>query len=400
MNRKSSINAFLILIVATTINTISGILYTWSVFSRGLTKQLYWTNTQSTLPYTFAIIFYVFGMILFGELVNSYGPKKSIMVAGSLMGIGLFLTGLTTSPIVMIITFGILTGTGIGISNVVTTPTALKWFPSKMKGVVTGLVIAGIGLSSLIYAPLTQYFINSIGISKTFMLLGCGVFVLLMVLSQFLVVPTLTVSENNSEIDNPNLQNNQNWKQMIKTLFFKKIWVCMILSSSAGLMIISNITSIAKLQINWENGFILVMLLAVSNTVGRLFGGLMSDKIGSTRTLQLVFVIQMIIMLFFASITEIFFLSVGFAIIGFCYGASFSAFPTVILSNFGIKEFGKNYGILMTGWGLGGVIGPILAALNKDVFGNYSISYLITAAFLLCAIILMSSTIGSVKNHV
>lgn len=44
-------------------------------------------------------------------------------------------------------------------------------------------------------------------------------------------------------------------------------------SDSAGLMIISHISSIASVQANWEKGFLLIVLISSFNTLGRIMAG-------------------------------------------------------------------------------------------------------------------------------
>lgn len=55
---------------------------------------------------------------------------------------------------------------------------------------------------------------------------------------------------------------------------------------------------------------------------------------------------------------------------------------------YGLKNFGANYGVLYTAWGIGGFIGPILAAISMDWYGSYSIAYLICAVLVSIATVL------------
>lgn len=110
---------------------------------------------------------------------------------------------------------------------------------------------------------------------------------------------------------------NFEWKEMVKTKQFYYRWIMFALSSSAGLMIIGNIATIAKTQAKRENGFYLVGILAIFNACGRLAAGFISDKIGRVQTMKIVFVIQGINMALFAEY-------------------------------YGVKNFGGNYGVLYT----------------------------------------------------
>jgi MFS family permease len=63
---------------------------------------------------------------------------------------------------------------------------------------------------------------------------------------------------------------------------------------------------------------------------------------------------------------------------------------------FGMKNFGVNYGLIMTGWGLGGVIGPMTAAAVFDASKNYNMAYII-AGILLVVTLLITFTFRKEK---
>jgi MFS family permease len=166
MFKNKSTKGWTVVLAATGINFIAGLLYIWSVISKGLITELHWSSKQASLPYTVATVAFVISMAIFGKVQDSKGPKLTAMISGILMGGGLILSGFTSSPMLMVLTFGIITGAGIGISNVSTTPPAVKWFPPEKKGLVTGIVVAGVGIASVFYSPLTHSLIESAGISK------------------------------------------------------------------------------------------------------------------------------------------------------------------------------------------------------------------------------------------
>jgi MFS family permease len=181
---------------------------------------------------------------------------------------------------------------------------------------------------------------------------------------------------------------NFEWKEMIKTKQFYYLWIMFAFASSAGLMIIGNIASIAKTQALMENGFYLVGLLAIFNAGGRLAAGFLSDKIGRVRTMLIAFALQAANMLMFAGYSTPFSISVGTALAGIGYGALLSLFPSVVADFYGVKNFGGNYGIMYTAWGIAGTIGPILAGIVVDRTGAYNMAYIISAGLLAVCLVI------------
>ncbi len=189
MSGTSRRKAWAVLGVSFCINLIIGILYIWSIISKSLVNDLHWTSKQASLPYTVVTVTFVIAMAIFGKLQDTKGPRITATIASILLGIGIILSGIFLSPVMLVVTFGIIGGAGIGTANVATVPPAVKWFPPAKKGMVTGVSVAGIGISAVVYSPLANSLLQSVGISKTFIYIGIGALVLMVVLSQFLTNP-------------------------------------------------------------------------------------------------------------------------------------------------------------------------------------------------------------------
>ncbi|HHW08153.1 MAG TPA: OFA family MFS transporter, partial [Clostridia bacterium] len=171
----SQARAWLVVGAATGLNVLTGILYIWSILSNAMITELNWTSKQASLPYTTATISFVIFMMVFGRLQDTRGPRFTAVVSATLMGVGLVLSGLLLHPLLLVITFGIIAGGGIGTGSISTIPPAVKWFPPERRGQVTGIVVAGVGLSSVLFAPLANALLQAVGIAMTFVYCGLGV---------------------------------------------------------------------------------------------------------------------------------------------------------------------------------------------------------------------------------
>ena len=376
------------------INLTLGVLYLWSIVSKNLVAELGWTNQQASIPYTIAILCWSIGSLIAGSLQDRLGPRPFVITGISLVGIGLFVSGFSNSPNRMILSFGILVGIGVGFAYSSVTPAVMKWFHRDSKGLVTGLVVAGFALASAYLAPTAYYLINGLGLSPTFWILGLfslatGIPLALIIKNppkDF--VPSIALSISNKEVSKPKKPWFYNWQEMIRTKQFRLLWLMYAFSASAGLMIISNISSIASEQAGYKTGFVLVIVLALFNSLGRIISGSLSDKIGRILTLQIVFIIQALNMLMFIFYHNQNLMLLGAALSGLAYGSLLSVFPTIISDYYGMRDFGVNYGVLFTSFGLAGFIGPLLAASIRDITGNFGFAYIISAILLISCIFL------------
>lgn len=82
-------------------------------------------------------------------------------------------------------------------------------------------------------------------------------------------------------------------------------------------------------------------------------------------------------------------LIVGSAVAGLAYGALFSLFPATTADFYGIKNLGVNYGLVFTGWGIAGIVGPVLGGMVADATGTYTISYVVAGVMLLLGAVMV-----------
>lgn len=377
---------WIVAMAALGVNLLLGILYSWSVLGKALVSQWGWTHTQASLPYTVCVAVFALMMVFAGRAQDAFGPRIIAMLGGVLFGSGLILSSFAKDPQWMILSFGVLGGMGLGFGYSAVTPCAIKWFEPKRKGLISGIVVSGVGLSPVYIAPLTAWLLKSKDISDTFFILGSLAMAAIVLFSLVLRNPPAQPSHAPAGAQNTGpapSQRNFTWRDMLKTRSFYLLWVSYLLSATAGLMLIGHMANIADVQASWKAGFLLVVILSVFNALGRVLGGVLSDKTGRTRAMLLVFLIQAANMTAFAWFTSIPLLVAGAAIAGLAYGALFALFPATTADYFGLKNMGVNYGLVFTGWGVAGIVGPILGGIVADSTGTYRISFWVAAAMLL-----------------
>lgn len=381
------------------INLILGILYSWSVLKKELVSDWGWSNTEASLPYIISVASFAITMIFAGRAQDKYGPKPVSLLGAILLGGGLIASSFAHSLPWMVLTFGIIGGMGIGFGYSAVTPCAIKWFESSRKGLISGIVVSGVGLSPVYIAPITNALLKTHTIEETFLYLGIFALTGISLLTLFIKNPPAGyIPETKSVNPAPAGSNDFTWQEMVKTKPFWMLWIAFLMSGAAGLMLIAHLTSIAMVQANWEGGFLLVVILAVFNALGRVIGGILSDKFGRTNSMLIVFFLQAINMFLFTYYQSAPMLIAGSALAGLAYGALFALFPAATADFFGLKNLGVNYGLIFCGWGVAGVVGPLLGAFVADATGAYSISYIVSAIMLLIGAAIVRFTKAPVKT--
>ncbi len=406
MSPKTASKGKMVMIAGTGINLALGILYTWSIFKVAIKESIEaggagafnWSMASINDPYAVCCLVFAFAMIIAGKCQDTLGPRITTFIGGLLVGLGFIWISQSTAYMSWIIGFGFLVGTGIAFGYSSATPAALKWYPPTKTGKIAGIVVAGFGLASVYIAPLATYLISNYGMQASMLFFGIAFLIIMSILSLFLLTPPAGyVPEDFVERREKSPENtvsramfpekNFTTSEMMKTPEFCMLWMLYFISAGAGLMVIGSVAGMAKSSLG-ESAFLAVAILAVGNAGGRVVAGVLSDKIGRTKTLAGMFILQA--MLMFAAIpiigaesTSAFLLVFLATFIGFNYGANLTLFPSFTKDYWGMKNFGVNYGVIFTAWGAGGfVMSKTSQALAANT-GSFAASFLI-AGIALC----------------
>lgn len=378
------------------INLALGILYTWSIFKQAIKDSIVagdgrfdWDLASLNDPYAVCCLMFTVGMVAAGRLQDKLSPRITAIFGGLLTGAGLLASSQSTLLANWILGFGILTGLGLGFGYASATPPAIKWFPSSKTGMIAGIVVAGFGLAAVYIAPLANFLIAKLGLSSSMMIFGIAFLIVVCGLAMFLVNPPkgYVAREKQTAKKSSGLKGIKTEdfppSLIMKTKAFYKLWFMFFVGSGAGLIIIGSVAGMAKKSMG-ELAWIVVAFLAIGNAAGRIVAGILSDKIGRTRTLCIMMIFQALVIasLIFIPETHGFLLALATTLIGFNYGTNLSLFPSATKDYFGLKNFGMNYGLVFSAWGIAGLVFPRVSQMIVAATGSAEASY-IMASFLL-----------------
>ena len=79
-------------------------------------------------------------------------------------------------------------------------------------------------------------------------------------------------------------------------------------------------------------------------------------------------------------------LVIGFIVVGLCFGTFLAVFPALTADQYGLKNYGLNYGIVYLAYGFAGIVAPVFADYFYDLNRNFNTAYLICAALMVLAL--------------
>ncbi len=370
---NNSTRKILALIAAIAIQLCLGVAYIWSVFQTGIANSLFGgDNASASLAYSLLLSTLTVGSVCGGLLASKIPLKMVVMIGGFILSIGFFLASFTTPefPYLILLTYGVMGGVGMGFAYSTTIACVQKLYPNK-KGLVTGLVVAALGLGGVVFTPLVEYMIASFGGQ------GVGELMALRVISFiFLVVCTvgslfLYTEKSATQTASGALQTTKDSTplQVLKRAEFYLITLSMMLACAGGLMMIGFAKPIAVGHGMVETATIGVLMISIFNSVGRLFWGIVSDKLGRINTLVILMIGSgaMSLLVNWASGYWVFVL---IGLIGFFYGGLLSTYPTLTAETFGPSYVATNYGMVLLGFGLAAVGSSYIAGYYKNLAEN------------------------------
>lgn len=393
---KTTINRWQILIASTMVLLCTGAVYAFSVFASPLSQLKGWSMPEIMLAFTINAAVGPITMILGGLLTDRGWAKRVIVSGGVLFGLGFFLTGFATSPAMLYLTYGVLAGLGQGFAYSACLSNTIRLFPDK-RGLASGLITAGMGGAAIIAAPIANHLIESQDVLAAFRVLGIAYVVVVCVASLFIKkAPSdyRPAGWTPASTAGPKQQINLTWQEMLKTPTFYLVIVMLCAGAFSGLMIASNAAVIGQSMFDLTPAIaaMYVSLYSLSNCFGRVIWGTVSDKIGRTQTLMIIYgvVALSLFILTVGQSTTIF--TIGIVGLGLCFGGVMGVFPAIVMENYGPINQGVNYGIVFIGYSTAAFFGPRAAAgIAANNQGDFTKAFY-TAIFL--AIAGLALTIG------
>ncbi|MGL5614697.1 MAG: L-lactate MFS transporter [Sarcina sp.] len=335
-----------------------GTLYTWSLFNEPLATLHGWTLEQVVLSFSITSFSLAIGTLFAGKLQEIFGVRIVVAACGIILGLGLFIAPRVTALWELYITAGVIVGLVNGIAYIMTLSNCIKWFP-ETKGIISGLSIGCYGLGSLIFKYVNSDLIKSQGIISAFMYWGLIAFVFIFIGALLLKdAPIVPVVEHSA------VGREYRWTELFSRPEAYLLFIAFFGSCLSGLYLIGTAKNIGVIFAGLTPAVAgnAVAIVAVFNTIGRVILGAASDRIKRTYVSAFAFlliIIGVVIILFVPLDLTMF--TIAISCIAFAFGGNLTVFPAIVSEYFGLKNHTKNYSVIYQGFGIGGLLGGLVA---------------------------------------
>ncbi|KAG5678198.1 hypothetical protein PVAND_007891 [Polypedilum vanderplanki] len=190
--------SLMVSLIADGISFSFGLIYTelLKYFNEGTTKTAWIGSLFMSVPL-------LVGPVM-SNLVDKYGCQKMTMIGGVLGCAGFALSAISNSVEMLFITFGIISGLGLGVIYVTAVVSIAFWFEQK-RTFATGIGASGTGIGTFLYAPFTQWLISFYGWRGATLILG-GTLLNFCVFGALMIDPEWLIEENKLEARSQSIQ--------------------------------------------------------------------------------------------------------------------------------------------------------------------------------------------------
>jgi MFS family permease len=180
-----SLGAFLIYCTTVGIQYTVGLVYRALLVDVEFTRG--WDRSQLAWVVSIESCCFLGGQLFAGHIVNGLGVRVAVLVGLAFLLTGFFLSSVASSPGVLYLTYGVLTGTGCSLPSAASIVLVTRYF-RRRRVTATGFAVCGSGAGALILGPVVEWFIGHGGWRDACVFLGIlnGV---VLPLSCFLMVP-------------------------------------------------------------------------------------------------------------------------------------------------------------------------------------------------------------------
>lgn len=333
----------------------AGVIYAWSILKTPLAETFGWTSSQLALNFTLTMCFFCLGGFAGGLISRRVGCALSLINAAALSALGFVLASRLGGKVWMLyLSYGVLSGLGIGIAYNVIISTVNAWFPDK-KGLCSGALMMGFGASALVVGRLATALIDGPGWRTAYLVVGIALAAVLLAAAAVLRRPDAETrlpqpAKKASAGEEAFEQKDYPTGKMIRRLSFWLAFFCIVCLSAVGSTVISFAKDLAlSVGAKAAMATTLVGVLSVCNGLGRIAIGAIFDRFGRKKTMLLANALTILA----AGVTLLAVLSkslplcvAGLCLTGFSYGSSPTISSAFTSAFYGAKHFPLNFSVM------------------------------------------------------
>jgi MFS family permease len=396
--RPASRGAWLMLGGAFAAFTVSaGIMHSYAVFLVAFLEEFRWSRAETSIAYSVSQLVAGGSSPLVGALVDRLGPRRLLVLGGSLLFVGLLGSALISALWQIILLYGIVMTIGANcLGLVVFVPLLSRQFVRR-RGMAISIVQSANGFGRAASAPLVQLLISTIGWRATYLVqaafIAAAVPFFAGLFRRAARYPIAAEPVAASPAGGPLPLPSPSWT-LAEAMRTPHFWLLFAVYLFTGLG--SFLVSLHQLAFAVDVGFDKLYAAGVLGVgaflaiAGTIFTGTLSDYIGREWSAILAYgisIIGVVCALLITSPEQHWLLWLHACFFGLTWGARGPAITAKTADLFPGGQLGTILGVITIGSGLGSAAGSWTAGWIFDLSSSYRLAFLASIAAYVCGCI-------------
>src|SRR3954469_22419397 len=331
------------------------------------------TRAEASLPYTLTMIGFGFGGILMGAAADRFGVMVPVLFGGTILGVGLILSGLSSNLMQFALAHGVLAGfLGCSATFAPLVADTSLWF-NRRRGIAVAIAISGNYLAGTLWPPILQHFFDQSGWRATYIGVGIVCIVVMVPVAWMLrkrppAIASTDVAAAKLKAERPlGLSPNA----LLVLLSIAGVGCCVAMSMPQVHMV----AYCTDLGYGAQRGAQIISVMLACGIVSRLAFGWVSDRMGGLRTLLLGSALQGTALLLYLPFDGLMSLFVVSALFGLFQGGLVPAYPIIVREFFPPREAGTRVAIVLMATLFGMAFGGWVSGAIFDATGSYRAAF-------------------------
>ena len=354
----------------------------YGVFLPVLAEHFGWTRGAVSAALSLNLLVGGIAGFAVGALADRHGPRVLLTATMALAGTGFALVATVSALWQLYLLVGLVAGVGTSSFYVLGTATVTHWFEDR-RGLALALVLIGFNLGYITGGPAAAWLITRLGWRVAYYVLGSGCGLVTTVAALFVRLPR---HGERDALRRPRAagasgaaRGGAHGVTLRESLTDPRQWalnVSWLLVGGIAIMISVHAVPFARDQgVSLTGASLSLTAYGIGSAIGRLLGGMLSDRVGARRTIAAAFVLQIAALVGLLWVPSRAALLLSLMAFGAGFAASDTVVAQVVPQVFGMRALGAIMGILTLGWRCGAAIGPALAGFLYDLTGSYRIPF-------------------------
>lgn len=351
--------------------------YSFAAFFGALETEFGARRGETSLVFSIAAFLYFQLGFPAGLIADRTGPRPLVVGGLLLVALGLAVASQATALWQIYLGYGLGVGVGVGLSYVPSIVAVQRWF-IRRRGTASGLAVAGIGVGTLVGAPLAHELIAAFGWRQTY--LALAVLTVIGAIASGILVRSAPEyyglapdGDTPATGGAPAIPAGFTLGQAMQSRPFWTIYIGALLMSFGLFVPFVHLAPYASdLGLGEGFGVLLIVLLGIGSTAGRFVFASLTSWLGRRLSFALMYVGAGVMLVIWSVSTSAPALIVFALVFGAFYGGFVAIAPSLAADYFGGRALGSIIGALYSGVAFGALLGAPAAGYAYDFFGSYT----------------------------